>query len=190
MDAVAVAVDVLGDLPIGGEWRGEHQRDVVAPHDVRGAVADAGLQSRVGDGREAPERAVVGDRLASVADPELDVVDALERQEVLRLSEGILVDVGAGLVRGAAGDRLGHRLDSSRHESRPDADEAAAGTLSWPPSSPVMEVRPSWKIERSVGLRPPYVVGRRPAERQRGRRRWIAISSRRHATGTGRHTPT
>src|SRR4029079_9060410 len=46
---------------------------------------------------------------AGVADPELDVVEPVEGQEVLGLLVGVLVDDGAALVRRAAGDGLGHR---------------------------------------------------------------------------------
>ena len=45
-------------------------------HHVRGPVADARLEAGIGDRREAPQRAEVVRRLAGVADPELDVVDA------------------------------------------------------------------------------------------------------------------
>src|SRR5829696_2379351 len=75
-------------------------------------VANLGLEPRKRGRCEAPQGAVVVRRLARVADPELDVVDALERQEVLRLRIGILVDNGARLVeRALAGtrDRLGHK---------------------------------------------------------------------------------
>ena len=78
-------MDVLGDLAVRTEGAGEDDRDVVLPHDVAGPVADAGLEARVGDRREAPQRAEVVRPPAGVADPELDVVDAVERQEVLRL---------------------------------------------------------------------------------------------------------
>ena len=107
-------MDVLGDLAVRAERAGQDDRDVVLAHHVAGAVADAGLQARIGDRREAPQGTEVVRRLARVADPELDVVDAVERQEVLRLRVGVLVDVGAGLVggalrRGFPGDRIGHR---------------------------------------------------------------------------------
>ena len=88
-DAVAVRADVLGDLAVGGERRGEHDPDVVLLHHVARAVADARLEAGEGDRGEAPERAEVGRRLAGVADPELDVVDAVERQEVLGLGERV-----------------------------------------------------------------------------------------------------
>ena len=101
--------DVLGDLAVGGQRRGEHEPDVVLDHHVAGPVADLGLEAAERDRREAPQGAVVGGRLAGVADPELDVVDALERQEVGGLGVGVRVDPGARLVGGAARDGLGHR---------------------------------------------------------------------------------
>ena len=109
VDAVAVGPDVLGDLAVRGQRRREHEADVVLDHDVAGPVADLGLETAEGDRREAPQRPVVGRRLAGVADPELDVVDALERQEVGRLGVGVRVDPGAGLVGGALRDGLRHR---------------------------------------------------------------------------------
>ena len=81
--------DVLGDLAVGGQRRREHDPDVVLLHDVARAVADPGLEAGERDRREAPQRAEVGRRLAGVADPELDVVDAVERQEVLGLGERV-----------------------------------------------------------------------------------------------------
>ena len=94
-------MDVLGDLAVGAQRAGDDDGDVVLAHHVADPVADAGLEARVGDRREAPQGAVVVGGLLGVADPELDVVDAVERQEVLRLRVGVLVDVGAGLVGGA-----------------------------------------------------------------------------------------
>ena len=62
---------------------GEHEADPALLEHVRDAVAHAGLQPRVGDLAEAVGvREEVG-RLRGVADPELDVVDAVERHEVL-----------------------------------------------------------------------------------------------------------
>ena len=91
--------------PSGVSGAGQHDPDVVLPHDVARAVADAGLEAREGDRREAPQRAEVGRRLAGVAHPELDVVDAVERQEVLGLGVGVLVDMGARLVGGGRARR-------------------------------------------------------------------------------------
>ena len=109
---VAVLPDVLGDLAVGGQGRGKHERDVVAAHHVARPVADAGLEAGERDRREAPESPVISRGLAGVADPELDVVDALEGQEVLGLGEGVLVQPGAGLVGGTAGHRVGHLVRS------------------------------------------------------------------------------
>src|SRR6185369_159316 len=112
--AVAVPVHVLCDLAVGREGAGHDEGDVVPTEDIRDAIADAGLQARVGDRGEAPQRPVVVGRLLGVPDPELDVVDAVQGQEVLRLLVGVLVEVGAGLIGGALGDgvagnRVGHR---------------------------------------------------------------------------------
>ena len=46
VDAVAVGADVLGDLAVGRERRGEHEPDVVLDHDVARPVADLGLEAR------------------------------------------------------------------------------------------------------------------------------------------------
>src|SRR5712691_1727895 len=134
LDTVAMGPDVLGDLAVRGQRRREDERDVVASHHIARPVADSGLQTRERDRREAPQGAVVGRRLAGVADPELDMVDAIEREEVLGLRVGVLVDPGAGLVGGAAGDRVGHGLDLPARggrptgQRRPDDDVASHAT--------------------------------------------------------------
>ena len=74
-----MGADVLGDLAVRGERRGDHEPDVVLDQDVRGPVADLRLEPGEGDRAEAPQRPVVGRGLAGVADPELDVVDPVER---------------------------------------------------------------------------------------------------------------
>jgi hypothetical protein len=112
VDAVAVLADVLGDLAVGRQRRREDEPDVVLDHDVARPIAHLRLQATERDRREPPQRPVVGARLASVANPEFDVINALERQEVLRLGVGILVDPGAGLVGGTLGEGLGHRATS------------------------------------------------------------------------------
>ena len=48
---------------------------------------------------QASNGAGVSRRLAGVPDPELHVVDAVERQEVGRLGVGVRVDMGAGRQR-------------------------------------------------------------------------------------------
>ena len=132
VDAVAVRADVLGDLAVGRQRRREHEPDVVLDHDVARPVADLRLEAAEGDRREAPQGAVVGRGLAGVADPELDVVDALERQEVGGLGVGVRVDPGAGLVGGTR-EMVSVIADlrCCRRGGRPR--RAAAGRWSWPP---------------------------------------------------------
>src|SRR3989454_2446966 len=77
-DAVSMATDVLGDLAVRRERCREHERDVVPAHHVARPVANPRLETGKGNRRESPQRAVVGGCLAGVANPELDVVDALE----------------------------------------------------------------------------------------------------------------
>ena len=120
------AADVLGDLAVRGQRRGEHEADVVLDHDVAGPVADLGLEAAERDRREAPQRAVVGGGLAGVADPELDVVDALEWQEVVGLGVGVRVDPGAGLVGGAT------RYRSASSRVSPAVGGVGAATLAIP----------------------------------------------------------
>ncbi len=147
VDAVAVGADVLGDLAVRGQRSGEHETDVVLDHDVAGPVADLRLEAAERDRREAPQRPVVRGRLAGVTHPELDVVDALERQEVLRPCIGVRIDPGAGLVGGPARDGLGHGIslaagagaggrghailrrscDTAHHDDRRSAPPAARG---------------------------------------------------------------
>jgi len=77
----------------------EHEPDPALLEDVRGAVARAGLEAGVGDLAEAEGVHVVVGGLERVADVELDVVDAVERHEVvLRLAAG----------GGGGGRLLGH----------------------------------------------------------------------------------
>ena len=103
--------------PSGVSGAVKHETDVVLDHQVRGAIAHLRLQPGEGNRSEAPQRTVIGRRLAGVAHPELDVVDALERQEVLRLGVRVGVDVRAGLVGRAADEGLGHRLPPAFRES-------------------------------------------------------------------------
>jgi hypothetical protein len=83
VDAVAVAGVVSGDLVVALERPGQHQADATGLHDVRDAVAPAGLEPRVGGlGEPVRAREEVGG-LRGVADEELDVVDAVDRHAVL-----------------------------------------------------------------------------------------------------------
>jgi hypothetical protein len=79
---VAVAGVVLRDLVVGRQRAGEDEPDAALLEDVRGAVAQAGLEPRVGDLLEAEGARVVVRGLLGVADPQLDVVDAVKRHEV------------------------------------------------------------------------------------------------------------
>jgi len=82
VDAVAVGVDVAGDFAVGTEGSGEDEADFSLLEDVAGAVALAGLGAGVGDEGHAEGRTVEVGGLAGVADVELDVVGALEGEEV------------------------------------------------------------------------------------------------------------
>ncbi len=83
LHAVAVAGVVLADGMAGDERAGEHEPDAALPQDEGDAVAHAGLEARVGDLLEPERLAVEVGRLGGVAHPQLDVVDAVERHEVL-----------------------------------------------------------------------------------------------------------
>ena len=69
---------MLGDVALGLQRRGEHQAHLALLEDVAGPVANAGLGPGVGDDVEPEGLAVVVRGLARVADPQLDVVGALE----------------------------------------------------------------------------------------------------------------
>ena len=96
VDAVAVLVDVAGDVGVGAEGGGEDEADFALLKDVAGAVALAGLGAGVGDEGHAEGGAVEVGGLAGVADVELDVVGALEGEEVGGLALGGLGERGCG----------------------------------------------------------------------------------------------
>jgi hypothetical protein len=78
LHAVAVAVDVLRDRPLGTERRREDEPDLSLLEQVRRAVADLGFETGVPRDGE-PERVHVVERgLAGIPDPELDVVDGAD----------------------------------------------------------------------------------------------------------------
>ena len=69
--------------PCRAERAGQHEPDAALLQDVRGAVAQPGLEARVGDLGEAERvREDVGG-LRGVADPQLEVVDAVQRHVIL-----------------------------------------------------------------------------------------------------------
>jgi hypothetical protein len=81
-DAVAVGVDVAGDVRVGAQGCGEDEPDLALLEDIRGAVTMASLWASIGDERH-PERGPVEvGRLTGVAYVELDVVGAFEGEEV------------------------------------------------------------------------------------------------------------
>ena len=86
--------DAFGNLAVRDERSSEHGTNVVPSHEVAGSVADLRLQATECHGREAPQGSVAGGGLAGVADPELDVVDALEGQEVGDPGVGVRVSPG------------------------------------------------------------------------------------------------
>ena len=96
VDAVAVLVDVAGDVGVGAEGGGEDEADFALLEDVAGAVALAGLGAGVGDERHAKGGSVEVGGLAGVADVELDVVGAFEGEEVGGLGLGGLGECGCG----------------------------------------------------------------------------------------------
>jgi hypothetical protein len=82
VDAVTVLVDVAGDVGVGAECGGEDEADLSLLEDVAGAVALTCLGAGLGDQGHAEGGAVEVGGLAGVADVELDVVGALQRQKV------------------------------------------------------------------------------------------------------------
>ena len=74
---------MAADLVVGRQRAGEHEPDAALLEHVRGAVAHAGLQPRVGDLLEAERVHVEVGGLDRVAHVELDVVDAVQRHEVV-----------------------------------------------------------------------------------------------------------
>src|SRR5918993_3984919 len=81
----------------------QDQADAALLEDVRGTIPESGLQARERDAPEPESVLIEVRRLRGVADPHLDVIDAVERHVVLTR--------GAG---GGPGGGLGrHRLSSS-----------------------------------------------------------------------------
>jgi hypothetical protein len=93
-DAVAVLVDVAGDVGVGAQGGGEDEADFALLEDVAGAVALTGLGAGVGDERHAKGGAVEVGCLAGVADVELYVVGTFEREKVGGLALGGLGECG------------------------------------------------------------------------------------------------
>ena len=64
--------------PVGSQRRGEHQTRLALLEGVRGRVALTGLEPGIGKLGEPERLPVIERRLLRVADPQLDVVDALQ----------------------------------------------------------------------------------------------------------------
>src|SRR5690348_6621241 len=61
----------------------QHEANLALLQDVAGAVAHAGLQAGVGDGRETECRLVIDGGLTRVAHVELDMIPSLDGHEIL-----------------------------------------------------------------------------------------------------------
>ena len=81
-DAVAVKGAVAIDLAVGRVGAGEHETGGALCHYVARPLAVAGLQAALGDRLEAERLVVKVGRLLGVADVELNVVVALDGQEI------------------------------------------------------------------------------------------------------------
>ncbi|MDF2754385.1 MAG: hypothetical protein K0S82_2768 [Gaiellaceae bacterium] len=87
LGAVPVPAGELGDLVLGAEAARQDEADVALLEHVGRTVADARLGARVRGAGEPERLLVVVGRLLGVADPELDVVPALQRHEVRHVSD-------------------------------------------------------------------------------------------------------
>ena len=98
LHAVAVAVRVLRNLVSGMQRTGDDKADLPLLQDVARPVAHACLRAGVGGASETECLLVVEGRLLGVPDPELDVIPAVERHEVLaheRESTAVVAGVAA-----------------------------------------------------------------------------------------------
>jgi len=127
-DAVAVGVDVAGDVGVGPECGGEDEADLALLEDVGGAIALAGLRAGVGHQGHAEGGAVEVGSLTGVADVELDVVGTLEGQEVG--GEGGLQRVRTGGA-GRHGEVLWNLANLCRREDMPTEGWLARGLARW-----------------------------------------------------------
>lgn len=82
--AIAVEVDVSGDVMIGAERGAEDKTNFILLEDIGGAVADTGLGSGVGDQFKSEGRLIKVSGLFGVAHIELDVIGAIDGKGILR----------------------------------------------------------------------------------------------------------
>ena len=85
---VAVPGDVGGDLGVGAQRGGEREPDGALLQHPGGPVPHARLRAGVGDRREPEPGPVEVGGLPGVTDPQLDVVDAEQRERVVRVGRG------------------------------------------------------------------------------------------------------
>src|SRR5215207_3489618 len=88
--AVSVPARELRDFTVHAHPAREHEANVALLEHVRRAVADAGLRPGVRGSREAEGVLVEVRGLLGVADPELEMIPALERHEIVRAHRRIL----------------------------------------------------------------------------------------------------
>ncbi len=82
-DAVAVLEDELSDRVVGGERGGQDESDVPLLEHVRSQVSMPGFQAAIAGRGESERPRVIRRRLLGIADVELQMVDALDRAEIL-----------------------------------------------------------------------------------------------------------
>ncbi len=80
---VAVHQGELADLGVAAEGAREDEADLSLLEHVARPIADSGFRAGIGDTVEAERVLVVVRSLLRVADPQLDVVPAVQRHEVL-----------------------------------------------------------------------------------------------------------
>ena len=120
-DAVALRLSPPADLAVSAEAAREDEADVALLEHVRGAVADARLGPGIGRAREAVGVLVEVRRLLRVPDPDLEVVPAVDRHEVVFAHEADSM-VACGRGRPAARRR--------RSPTRSGARRAPGATVS------------------------------------------------------------
>jgi hypothetical protein len=77
--------DQSSDVVIGAQWAREDEPDITLFHDVRGDVSRARLQSAVGGVYEPETIRVEEGRLFGVPHVELEMVEALDRTEIVHI---------------------------------------------------------------------------------------------------------
>jgi len=82
--AVAVAEDVVGDGMAGPEGGGEDKADLILLDELTRPIPHAGFGAAVPDDAEAEDMSVVEGRLLGVAHVKLNIIGAIDGEEVLR----------------------------------------------------------------------------------------------------------